>query len=403
MPSFRCKVATSDGRIIEKTLIGDNKIALKEHLEREGQFVLEVHRVERGIRSFRLKGGRKRFKSKHFITFNQELSVLIRAGLPVLSALDTIIGKMDEGELLDILKEVRGDIASGVSLSEAFGKFAHVFSNLYIANLQAGEKSADIPLALTRHVSYLKKVEEIKQKVIAASVYPLILTVASFFALLFLLLYVVPTFTRTYFEAGTKLPGITLFLVSFSNGIKSNIFYILCAAFGIVAGFLYMKRTEEGRMTLDREKLRIPFLGNVYLHYSISKLARTLATVLKGGMPLLDSVRISSGTLNNHFLRREFGQVISRLEQGEGFSETLSRLKMFPSLAVRMIDAGESAGSLEQVLDDMADFYENDVDNRLGILTSAIEPALMIVMGLLIGFIVLAMYMPIFQMAGTIS
>ena len=156
-------------------------------------------------------------------------------------------------------------------------------------------------------------------------------------------------------------------------------------------------------MGLDRWKLGIPFLGNVYLHYSISKLARTLATVLRGGIPLVDSVRIASGTLNNKYLRRKFEGAISLLMQGEGFSETLSRSKIFPALAVRMIDAGESAGSLEQVLDDMAEFYEEDVDSRLTILTSVIEPALMIIMGLLIGFIVLAMYMPIFQMAGTIS
>jgi type IV pilus assembly protein PilC len=403
MPSFHCKLATSDGRIIEKTLIGDNKVTLKEHLEREGHFVLDVRRVERGFRLFRLRGIRKRFRPKDFITFNQELSVLIKAGLPVLLALDTIIEKMGEGEFVDILREVRGDIASGDSLPGAFGKFAHIFSNLYVANLQAGEKSADIPLALSRHISYLKKIEEIKQKVIAASIYPLILTVASLFALLFLLLYVLPTFTRTYFEAGTQLPGLTLLLVNFSNGIRSNILYIFCVAFGIVAGFLYISRTEEGRTELDRWKLRIPFLGNVYLHYSISKLSRTLSTVLKGGIPLVDSVRIASGTLNNKYLRMEFERAISRLEQGEGFSETLSRSKAFPALAVRMIDAGESAGSLEQVLNDMAEFYESDVDSRLGILTSVIEPALMIVMGFLIGFIVLAMYMPIFQMAGAMS
>jgi type IV pilus assembly protein PilC len=403
MPTFRCKLATTDGRVIEKTLIGDNRTALKEHLEREGHFVLDVHRVEQGFRFIRWRGSRRRIKSKDFITFNQELSVLIKAGLPVLSALDAIIEKIGESELADILREIRGDIASGASLSEAFGKFAHVFSNLYIANLHAGEKSADIPLALTRHISYLKKIEEIKQKVIAASIYPLILTVASFFALLFLLLYVVPTFTRTYFEAGTQLPGLTLLLVHFSSGIKSNSIYILFILLAIVASFLYIRRTEEGRMGLDRWKLGIPFLGNVYLHYSISKLARTLATVLRGGVPLVDSVRIASGSLNNKYLRRQFDGAISLLEQGEGFSETLSRSKIFPPLAVRMIDAGESAGSLEQVLDNMAEFYEEDVDSRLTILTSAIEPALMIIMGLLIGFVVLAMYMPIFQMAGTIS
>ena len=403
MPTFRCRLATTDGRVIEKTLIGENRSALKEHLEREGHFVLEVRRIEKGFRFFRWRGKRKRFRSKDLIIFNQELSVLIKAGMPVLSALDAISEKVGEGEFANILSEIKVDIAAGASLSEAFGKFAHIFSNLYIANLQAGEKSADIPLALTRHISYLKKIEEIKRKVIAASIYPFILTVASFFVLLFLLLYVVPTFTRTYFEAGTHLPGLTLMLVSFSKGIKANSVYLLVIVLGIVASFLYSKRSDEGKMRLDRWKLRIPFLANVYLHYSVSKLARTLAIVLRGGVPLVESVRIAARTLNNRYLRKEVERAVLLLEQGEGFSEILSKSKIFPPLAVRMINAGESAGSLEQVLDDMAEFYEDDVDNRLAILTSVIEPGLMIIMGLLIGFIVLAMYMPIFQMAGTIS
>lgn len=403
MPTFRCKLATSGGRIIDKTLIGDNKGTLREHLEREGNFVLDIRRAERGFHFIQWRGGRRRFKSKDFLTFNQELAVLIKAGLPVLSALDAIIEKASEGEFLDILKEIRNDVSSGSSLSEAFGKFTHVFSPLYVASLQAGEKSADIPLVLTRHIDYMKKVDEIKQKVIAASIYPLILTVASLFALIFLLLYVVPTFTKTYLEAGTQLPELTRLLIKFSNGIKTNILFFPLILAAIVAGFLYMKKTDEGQVRLGRWRLAIPFLGRVYLHYSLSKVARTLATVLRGGVPLVDSVRIASRTLNNAYLKLQFAVVNEQLEQGEGFSEALSGSKVFPSLAVRMISAGESGGALEQVLNDMADFYETDVDNRLSILTSAIEPALMIIMGLLIGFIVLAMYMPIFQMAGTIS
>jgi len=403
MPTFRCKLAESDGRVIEKILIADNKGVLREHLEREGHFVLDIQRAEKGLFSLKWVGGKKGLKTKDFLMFNREFSVLLKAGMPVMSALDAIIAKSAAGELSDILKEIRNDVASGESLSEAFGKFAHVFSNLYVASLQAGEKSANLPLALSRHIDYLKRVAEIKQKVITASVYPLILTGASIFALLFLLLYVVPSFTKTYFEAGTQLPAITLALVSFANGIRSNIVFLLAMALAFVAGFLYIKRTDEARTRYDRYKLIIPFLGKVYLHYSISKLARTLATILRGGLPLLESVRIASGALNNQYLRQELQKVNARLEQGEGFAESLSRSTAIPPLAVRMVEAGESGGALEEVLEDMAEFYESDVDGRLAIVTSAIEPALMIIMGLVIGFIVLAMYMPIFQMAGTIS
>ncbi len=169
----------------------------------------------------------------------------------------------------------------------------------------------------------------------------------------------------------------------------------------MAAGFYYFKKSDFGRLCVDRWKLNIPFIGDLYLHYSISKLARTLNTALSGGIPLVEAVKLSSSTLiNNYFLRLRLDEVVKSLEEGEDFSESLLKTKVFPSMAVRMISAGESGGALEQVLEDIADFYASNVDIKLSILTSAIEPALMVIMGFIIGFIVLAMYMPIFQLAG---
>ena len=161
-------------------------------------------------------------------------------------------------------------------------------------------------------------------------------------------------------------------------------------------------RTESGRFYLDRAKLRIPMVGSIYIHYSLSKLTRTLATILGGGTTLVESIRISSGTMDNAFLKLKLEETADSIEKGSGFSESLTNTGAFPKLALRMIEAGESSGALEQVLNDIAEFYESDVDTKISVLTSSIEPALMVVMGLLIGFIVLAMYMPIFQMAGAI-
>ncbi len=244
---------------------------------------------------------------------------------------------------------------------------------------------------------------DIKQKVISASVYPLILVMASFFVLLFLLIFVVPVLTESFLESDTQLPFITVILVNFSTSLKSCIFYILFLLICSAAGFYCFKKTDFGRLCVDRWKLNIPFLGDLYLHYSISKLTRTLNTVLSGGIPLVESVKVSSSTLNNHFLKLRFDEIVKSLEEGERFSESLLKTKVFPSMTVRMISAGESGGALEQVLEDIADFYASDVDIKLSILTSAIEPALMVIMGFIIGFIVLAMYMPIFQLAGAAS
>ena len=403
MPIYRYIITTPSGRTIEKTLTSSSKASLKEHLEREGNFVLDIRREE-GFGSLLKKGGRQsRIKLKDFLVFNQEFSVLIKAGLPIVSALDTIIKKGEKNEFTKILIDIRNDISGGASLSDAFRTFSHVFSNLYVASLQAGERSGNIGLAITRYIDYVKKISEIRQKVITASVYPIILTLVSIFAVLFLLIYVVPSFTQTYFEAGTELPALTLMLVNFSNILKSNFFYIVILFILIFIGYKYSTRTESGRIYLDRSLLRIPFIGSIYIHYSLSKLTRTLATVLSGGTPLVESIRISSATVDNAFLKTKLEDTADSIEKGTGFSESLSNTGAFPNLALRMIEAGETGGALEQVLDDIAEFYEDDVDTKISVLTSSIEPALMVVMGLLIGFIVLAMYMPIFQMAGAVG
>jgi type IV pilus assembly protein PilC len=402
MPVYQYKISTPNGRIIEKSITGSSKASIKEYLEQEGNFVLGITK-EYGIGSF-FKQGRRRghLKLKDFLIFNQEFAVLIKAGLPITQALNAIIKKGARDELNDVLVNIRNDISGGASLSEAFRTYSHMFSNLYIATLQSGEKSGNIGLAITRYIAYIKKLSEIRQKIISASVYPVILTIVSVFALLFLLIYVVPSFTSTYFEAGTTLPGITLVLVSFSNLLKSNFIYLLLFAAVLFTGSKFSLRSEAVKAYLDRIKLKVPFLGAVYIHYSVSKFARTLSTVLGGGTPLVESIRISSGVMDNGFLKESLMRASVSIEKGGGFSESLSRTGVFPALALRMMEAGEASGALEQVLDDVAEFYESDVDAKISVLTTAIEPALMVIMGLLIGFIVLAMYMPIFQMAGTV-
>lgn len=404
MPTYRCKISTQGGRIIEKTLLGSNKTSLKEHLEREGNFVFDISRVE-GFGSFLKKGKtRRRIKLKDLLVFNQEFSVLIKAGLPIVPALNTIIDKGDEkDELTEVLSDVRDNVSGGASLSEAFKNYSQIFSNLYVATLQAGERSGNIGLAITRYIDYVKKVAEIRKKIITASAYPVILMLVSIFSLLFLLIYVVPSFTRTFFEAGTELPGLTLLLINVSQFAKSNFIFALIICVAGYIGYAYSKQTGTGKIYLDKLKVDIPFFGDIYIHYALSKLSRTLATVLGGGTPLVESLRISLGTLDNAYLSIKLEEAANTLEKGTGFSESLAKTGAFPKLALRMIEAGESSGALEQVLDDIADFYETDVDTRLSILTSSIEPALMVVMGLLIGFIVLAMYMPIFQMASTVG
>jgi type IV pilus assembly protein PilC len=292
-------------------------------------------------------------------------------------------------------------VAAGLPLSEAVAK--HPVSRLYVATLRAGERSGDLVSALERFLAYRKKVAEVRQQVVAASVYPIILAAVSLFTLAFLLFYVVPAFAGPFADAGAELPGLTRALLGFSEALRSRYSLFLLVLVGLSAGGFFLWRTEGGRRILDRWKLSVPVLGTLYFHYAAAILTRTLGTVLSGGTPLVESLRVAGGVLDNRHLNERLRAVGKAMEQGERFADSLRRTGALPGLAVRMIDAGEGAGAMGPVLEDVADYYDADVNARLRMLTAAVEPALMILMGGLIGLIVLAMYLPIFQLAGTIS
>ena len=403
MPSYRCKYMTPDGIYVKKTIAADSRDDLQWRLEKDGHFVYRIRREDRLRLPLGGEPRSKKFKIRDFFSFNKEFAVLIRTGMPIVGALDAIIEKSEPSELNNILQQIRYDVSTGESLSDAFAKYPRIFSNLYISSLQAGEKSGNIPEALIKHVAYLKQMMALRRKLISASVYPLILVTASVAVLFLLLIYVVPAFTKTYFESGTQLPAITMVLINVSNGIKDNFIYLVLLAILITAGWAHAARQETLRIHMDQWLLKVPYLGRLYISYATALFLRTVAMVLTAGAPLIESVRIASGTLNNLFLRDKLIHVVRRITEGLGFSEALDETEAFPHLAIRMIAAGESGGELEQVLLDAADFYDDEVDVKLTVISSTIEPALMIIMGLLIGFIVLAMYMPIFQLAGTIQ
>jgi type IV pilus assembly protein PilC len=394
---------TPDGNYVKKTIAADSRDDLQWRLEKDGHFVYRIRREDRLRLPLGGEPRSKKFKIRDFFSFNKEFAVLIRTGMPIVAALDAIIEKSEPSELNNILQQVRYDVSTGESLSDAFAKYPRIFSNLYISSLQAGEKSGNIPEALIKHVAYLKQMMALRRKLISASVYPLILVTASVAVLFLLLIYVVPAFTKTYFESGTQLPAITMVLINVSNGIKNNFIYLALLAILMTAGWAQAARQETLRIHMDQWLIKVPYIGRLYISYATALFLRTVAMVLTAGAPLVESVRIASGTLSNLFLRNKLIQVVRRITEGLGFSEALDETEAFPHLAIRMIAAGESGGELEQVLLDAADFYDDEVDVKLTVISSTIEPALMIIMGLLIGFIVLAMYMPIFQLAGTIQ
>ncbi|HMB16396.1 MAG TPA: type II secretion system F family protein [Pelovirga sp.] len=402
MPSYQCKIGMADGRIVDKVFDSTTSDQLRESLQEQG---FHVFRIRRQSLAFFQGGQHKsaRMTGRRFLSFNQELLVLLRSGLPVLQIFDTQIEQMEAGTFRDIIGEIREEIRGGNSLSEAFSKFPRVFPPLYVAAIKAGEKTGDLPETISRFLEYQKRVEAIRAKVRSASFYPLLLTSAAVIVVVFLMLFVVPRFTQIYADANVALPLMTRALIGISGLIGSYWYLILIALVVAVMLTRSLIHSSRGRLRIDRLLLHIPFLGGLKTEYALSGFNRTLGTTLASGTPLVPAMQMSRGTLNNLSLEQEMIQAIRRVEEGSSLSDSLKRTGFFPPLAVRMVTVGETSGSLTTMLSDIADYYEAEVEHRLTRLTTMIEPILMMIMGLMIAFIIVAMYVPIFQLAGTVG
>lgn len=402
MPNFYCKIGTSDGRVVEKVYESVSRAQLKENLEDQGFHVFHIRRKSWSfLQQERQKSAR--MTSRRFLAFNQEMLVLLRSGLPILQIFDTQIDQMEAGGFRDVISEIREEIRGGSTLSDAFAKFPRSFPPLYVSAIRAGEKTGDLPETLTRFLEYQKRVEAIRAKVRSASFYPLLLTVAAVSVVIFLMLFVVPRFTEIYSDANVELPLMTQVLIGLSELVGHYWYVIILIVVLCVPLAKSLLHTTRGRFGVDRFLLKVPFFGGLKIDYALSSFNRTLGTTLASGTPLVTAMKMSRGTLDNMCLEQEMSQATRRVEEGSALSDSLQRTGFFPPLALRMVSVGETSGSLTDMLNDIADYYEAEVERRLTRLTTMIEPVLMMTMGLLIAFIIVAMYVPIFQLAGTVG
>ncbi len=402
MPLYTCKLGASDGKILYREFEAAETDVLRKSLEDQGFFVFEVNKkpfqflFDKGIK-------RRKIDNKALLTFNQEMLVLIKAGMPIMQVLDAILERHDSGKLSEVLQQVREDVKGGAALSAAMEKHGRAFPYLYIASIRAGERTGDLPRTIRRYIQYLKRVDGIRKKVVSAVFYPSILVVFACLAITLLLVYVVPTFSQVYADSGSQLPALTQFLISFTSLLRRYFLLGIAVAAGLIAGFRTWKNTEAGRYTVDRLKLTLPVIGDVFTKYSVAGFSRTLATVLGSGIPIIESLRMSIGTLDNVYMEKRLFEAVRFIEEGGRLSVALERINIMPPLALRMLGVGETTGSLEDMLIDISDYLEDELEERMHILTTAIEPAIMVVMGLIIGVIIVAMYLPIFKIAGTVG
>ncbi len=394
---YVARVGTPDGRVVEENHNATDAASLRSDLEKRGFHVFELR--ERGLgRRLGAFGGRrgKPVDAQSFLVFNQELAALLRAGLPLLQALDLVVDRMEESSFRTVLEDVRERIRTGEDLSSAFAVHQERFPRLYPSILKAGERSGELETVIRRFVRYQKLVLDARKRVVSALVYPAVLIGMSIVMLLIMMIYVVPQFREFFANAEVELPLITRLMVG--TGVMLQNHWLLLLITVSVGGFLFWrwKETGSGRRLLDLLRVRVPLLGPVLHRFALSEFCRSLATLLAGGMPLVPSLEIGVAAVGNAYIRDRLEPTIQEVREGEAFYEALERSGVFTDLAIDMVQVGEATGALDEMLSNVSDFLDEQVETRLQRILSLIEPAMLVFMGIVIGVILVALYLPLF-------
>ena len=403
---FRCRLGTPGGEVFEGIYVADNETRLRREFEEKGLYVLAIQQAGRralgGLRLPELPH-RKKVASREFLVFNQELATLLKAGMPLVQSLDILRRRVANPVFKGILDDVHDRVRAGSALSEAFEAHGSLFPGVYTASLLAGEKSGNLEQVLRRYVPYVKIVSRVKRTTISALVYPAILLVLSLIVVAIIVVKVVPEFGAFYSQLGGKeLPLSTQIIVAISNFVTSYFFIILAAvAVAAAAGWWWVKQPGQRRV-LDRQILRVPALGSVAQKFSTSQGARTLATLLGGGIPLVNALEVTARSLSNQYMATELTTAAQQVREGRALATAMQDSGAFPDVAIKMVEVGESTGALQEMLNSLADFYDEEIDTNLGRFVTVIEPVLLVVMGIVIAGLLLSLYMPLFNLSSAL-
>lgn len=407
MTEYICRLGTPSGEIVTRIVEATGAAEARERLESEGFRVFAVSSSAEGLSAVLTGGGKKaRVKQADFLLFNQQMSALLRAGIPVLQSIELLKTRSASANLRKVLVDVEEKIRNGIPLSEAF-EAQGIFPKIYTASLFAGEKSGALDEVLIRFVTYLKRSVGVSRKLRGALAYPAFLLVAASLMVAFLTLYIVPRMSDLFrnMSANRSLPTVTLAVLWFSNTLAGNIFWLLPLAVIVGIAVFAWLRTNSGRLLLHKLLLKIPVAGQLIRNMATAQLARSLSTLLSGGITVPDSWDIASQAINNLELRRRSQGVLPMIREGRGFTEALTMANWVPELALDMIGIGERSGSLREMLDEVATFYDAEAEVRLEQFTTLLEPMILMVMAGIVITILLAIYLPIIQMisAGPMS
>jgi len=393
MAEFVIKLADERGRVQEQTHVAATSEELRARFTQAGYYVYSVK-----SRSALGGTGKKKVKLESFLIFNQQFLTLIRAGLPILGSLELLARRQKVPDFRAQLENVGSRVKTGESISAAF-EAQGSFPVVYTTTLLAGERSGNLEEVLQRFLDFQRVSLTFRKKLKASLIYPALLVVMVIALFIFLITFVVPRFAQLYEQLGTKLPGITVFLLDLGHYAQKDGIYAGIVA--IIVGYLLFRwaKTDTGATTLDRIRIGLPIFGNVWLKYQVGLFSRTLSTLLTGGLPLVPSLETAARSIDSKQISNAVYRSVETVREGKGLSVSLQATKVFPELAIEMIEVGESTGALPQMLNSVAEFFEEDVQTNLTAAMSLIEPLILVVMGGVVVTILIALYLPIFSLS----
>jgi type IV pilus assembly protein PilC len=400
---FRCRLASPNGQIVEGVYSADTEARLRHELEEKGLFVLSLQpRGAIGGLSVHLPQ-KHRISSREFLVFNQELATLLKAGMPLVQSLDLLKRRVESPVFRAVLEDVHEKVRSGSALSDAFATHGDRFPRVYTASLLAGERSGNLDAVLRRYVEYAKIIANVKRKTISALVYPAILVTLAIGLVSLIVLKVVPAFADFYASFGAELPLITRIILAISNVVRSQLLLIVLVGGAAIVAFVIWIRQIGQRARLDHLVLGAPIVGPIAAKFATSQMARTLATLLGGGLPLVNALEIAAKSVGNQYMASQLDIVNTRVREGQSFAAALEARHIFPEVAVKMAEVGESTGALQEMLNTVADFYDEEIATTMERFVTLVEPALLVIMGVVIAGLLLALYMPLFQLSSVLS
>jgi type IV pilus assembly protein PilC len=400
---FRCRLASPSGEITEGVYAAENEARLRHELEEKGLYVLSLQR-KGAVGGLTLQMPQRRgINNREFLVFNQELATLLKAGMPLVQSLDLLKRRVTSPTFRVVLDDVHEKVRSGTALSDAFAAHEDLFPRVYTASLLAGERSGNLDAVLRRFVEYSKIIATVKRKTISALVYPAILISLALVLVSVIVLKVVPAFSDFYLSFGAELPLVTRIIVRVSDFLRAQFTFLVVVGFaGVIAVVAWIRQPGQ-QARFDRALLVLPMMGEIARKFSTSQMARTLATLLGGGLPLVNALDIAAKSIGNQFMAGQLDIVSARVREGESFAMALEARRVFPDVAVKMAEVGESTGALQDMLNTVADFYDEEISTSMERFITLVEPVLLVFMGIVIAGLLLALYMPLFQLSSVLA